>query len=219
MAVLVKGWRRVVLCALACASLPVAGYMTSFSPALLARLQDRFEGPVAERLTAWAQTLRGIGGSESQRLLAVNELANRARWANDLSIWGEVDYWATPGEFIARQTGDCEDFVIAKYYSLVSLGVEASQLRLVYVRAFMDGQLTPHMVLAWYAQPDAEPLLLDNLDPRLLRASQRPDLSPLFSIAGGQTVPIREATTRTRQISETTLNRWEALQKRVAAER
>ncbi|MFT3735783.1 MAG: transglutaminase-like cysteine peptidase [Rhodocyclaceae bacterium] len=192
--------------------------MTDFAVPLIERMQARFGAQSSERFSAWSQALRSVGGNERQRLAAVNALANRAPWSSDDLTWGQTDYWATPGEFIARQTGDCEDYVIAKYFSLLALGVDPASLRLTYVRAFMDGQLTPHMVLAWYAQPDAEPLLLDNLDPRLLSASQRPDLSPLFSIAGSAAMPVREGG-RARQISDVTLSRWEALQKRVALER
>ncbi|WP_345532361.1 transglutaminase-like cysteine peptidase [Viridibacterium curvum] len=192
--------------------------MTDFSTSLVERMQGRFGAQAPERFAAWSQALRSMSGSERQRLAAVNALANRAPWSSDDVTWGQADYWATPAEFIARQTGDCEDYVIAKYFSLLALGVDPASLRLTYVRAFMDGQLTPHMVLAWYAQPDAEPLLLDNLDPRLLSASQRPDLSPLFSIAGAAAMPVREGS-RARQISDVTLSRWEALQKRVALER
>jgi len=36
-------------------------------------------------------------------------------------------------------------------------------------------------VLAYYAQPGAEPLILDNLRPEVLPASQRTDLTPVFS--------------------------------------
>jgi hypothetical protein len=37
------------------------------------------------------------------------------------------------------------------------------------------------MVLAYDAEVGAEPLILDNLRPEVLPASQRPDLTPVFS--------------------------------------
>jgi len=38
-----------------------------------------------------------------------------------------------------------------------------------------------HMVLAYYATPAAEPLILDNLISEVRPASRRPDLVPVFS--------------------------------------
>jgi hypothetical protein len=40
------------------------------------------------------------------------------------------------------------------------------------------------MVLAYHAQPGAEPLILDNLITEVRPASRRPDLSPVFSFNG-----------------------------------
>lgn len=41
-----------------------------------------------------------------------------------------------------------------------------------------------HMVLAYHAQPHAEPVILDNLISELRPASRRPDLTPVFSFNG-----------------------------------
>ncbi|HLO94843.1 MAG TPA: hypothetical protein VK195_11035, partial [Burkholderiaceae bacterium] len=64
---------------------------------------------------------------------------------------------------------------------LLALGLEPAQLRLVYVRALLDGRPQAHMVLAYYAQPQSEPLILDNLQTQVRPASARGDLSPVFS--------------------------------------
>lgn len=40
------------------------------------------------------------------------------------------------------------------------------------------------MVLAYHAQPHAEPVILDNLISELRPASRRPDLTPVFSFNG-----------------------------------
>ncbi|PAS95748.1 MAG: hypothetical protein BSR46_16480 [Candidatus Dactylopiibacterium carminicum] len=37
------------------------------------------------------------------------------------------------------------------------------------------------MVLGYYEQPGSDPLVLDNLRSDILPASQRPDLTPVFS--------------------------------------
>jgi predicted transglutaminase-like cysteine proteinase len=112
----------------------------------------------------------------------VNRFFNqRMAWRDDQSVWGQVDYWAAPLEMFGKGAGDCEDLAMGKYFSLLGLGVAESSLRLVYVRAQWEGRPQAHMVLAWYATPDAEPYILDNLNPKLLKASERPDLQPVFS--------------------------------------
>ena len=122
---------------------------------------------------------------EDGKLLAVNQFFNRRiRFREDIEVWGEVDYWASPLELLAKGEGDCEDFAIAKYFSLLALGVPSTSLRLVYVQARMANApagVQAHMVLAHYAAPGAEPSILDNLVTPVLPASRRRDLTPVFS--------------------------------------
>jgi len=119
---------------------------------------------------------------EDRRLALVNSFLNqRIAFHDDSEVWGQVDYWASPLESLNKGRGDCEDYAIAKYFSLVSAGTPVAKLRLVYVRALVGGRSLAHMVLAYYAQPGAEPLILDNLISEVRPASQRPDLQPVFS--------------------------------------
>lgn len=123
--------------------------------------------------------------NDDGKLLAVNRFYNqRIQFREDTEVWGQVDYWASPLETLERGQGDCEDFAIAKYFSLLAVGVPVPRLRLVYVRAQLDGTVQAHMVLAYYATPTAEPVILDNLVPDVLPASRRSDLSPVFSFNG-----------------------------------
>lgn len=116
------------------------------------------------------------------RLKLVNEFFNRRMlFRDDAEVWGQLDYWASPLESLNKGAGDCEDFVIAKYFSLLASGVPVARLRLVYVRAQLGGGVQAHMVLAYYADPAAEPLILDNLVSDVRPASRRPDLAPVFS--------------------------------------
>lgn len=119
----------------------------------------------------------------------INESSNRTiTWQEDQKVWGVPDYWATPFETIAKKAGDCEDFAIIKYFSLINLGIPVNQLRLVYVKAkngngTSSGELA-HMVLAFYPSPDSEPLILDNMLSDIKPAGRRPDLVPVFSFNG-----------------------------------
>jgi len=134
-------------------------------------------------------TLAGLNGrDDATKLAAVNQFFNRRIvFTSDQEVWGQVDYWASPLEMLAKGRGDCEDFVIGKYFSLLVAGVPVQHLRLVYVRATIGGaggETVAHMVLAYYATPGAEPLILDNLIGEIRPASRRPDLEPVFSFNG-----------------------------------
>jgi predicted transglutaminase-like cysteine proteinase len=119
---------------------------------------------------------------EEGQLSTVNSFFNRRIvFTDDREVWGQADHWASPFETLAQGRGDCEDYAIAKYFSLLALGMPVVRLRLVYVRAQIGVDSQAHMVLAYYAQPDAEPLILDNLITDVRPASRRPDLAPVFS--------------------------------------
>ena len=100
-------------------------------------------------------------------------------YLNDSKHWGADDYWATPVEMLASNAGDCEDYSIAKYFSLKEMGLPPNSLRITYVRALKTNEA--HMVLAYYPKPDAEPYILDNMTGKLLLASERMDLEPVYS--------------------------------------
>ncbi len=135
----------------------------------------------------WQDLLQEISAeSEREQLLQVNEFFHRnVRYEIDERLYGVEDYWATPLETLGHGLGDCEDWAIAKYVSLRHLGIPDSKLRLIYVRAQIGGPRSPisqaHMVLGYYATPDAEPIILDSLINTVLPASERTDLSPVFS--------------------------------------
>jgi predicted transglutaminase-like cysteine proteinase len=119
---------------------------------------------------------------EEGQLAAVNVFFNRRIvFRDDAEAWNQPDHWASPLELLDKGQGDCEDYAIAKYFSLLVLGMPVQRLRLVYVRAQIDGNSVAHMVLAYYPQPGAEPLILDNLVTSVRPASRRPDLTPVFS--------------------------------------
>jgi len=109
---------------------------------------------------------------ELERLKKINDFFNqKILFADDILLWGESDYWATPLESLGKQAGDCEDYTIAKYMFLRAANVPNQKLRLNYVRAMVnkDGRRLSqaHMVLSYYATPESEPLILDNLNPEI----------------------------------------------------
>lgn len=155
--------------------------------ALQQQLVARFGPGRIGLLDDWLQLVAAAKPlDEGRKLQAINDFFNRhIVFDDDLNIWRQSDYWATPLETIGRGRGDCEDFAIAKYYSLRLAGVPVARMRLVYVKARLStgaGEVQQaHMVLAYYAKPSAEPLVLDNLQTAIQPASRRPDLQPVFS--------------------------------------
>ncbi len=124
----------------------------------------------------------GLGSPELEKLKSINSFFNRqVQFREDRDHWGMADYWTGPIELLNRGQGDCEDYAIGKYFSLIAMGVSPAKMRMVYVRAQLGGTIQAHMVLAYYPDPSAEPLILDNLISEVRSASRRPDLAPVFS--------------------------------------
>lgn len=198
---------------------------TAYEPqqlrASMAARYPRSSPRILERLDAVIATARA-SADDRDRLERVNDFFNRRiLFEDDQDIWGEYDYWATPLETLAVGRGDCEDIAIAKYYALKAAGVAVSSMRLVYVRATVEGPRGPvsqaHMVVAWYASPTAVPLILDNLDTRIRPASERDDLLPVFSF-NSEAIWSGTAPNARRESGSEDLNRWADLQRRSRAE-
>lgn len=151
------------------------------------RLNFKKLGGAEQTLNEWINLLNSSNDLPiNTKLKRVNDYFNqRIIFTDDIENWGVSDYWATTLETLSKGKGDCEDFVIAKYFSLRNLNVDDSQLRLIYVKARLGGMNSniqqAHMVLAYYANPESEPVILDNLISDIRPASKRPDLFPIFS--------------------------------------
>lgn len=150
-------------------------------PEKLLQLVRAEYGSIAEaRLRTWQNLIEETTDSEDlNKLSLVNDFFNESEFVNDIDQWNKKDYWATPIEFLIHDAGDCEDFSIAKYFTLREMGVEASKLRITYVKSLSLNQA--HMVLAYYPSPSAEPLILDNINKIIRPASERQDLQPVYS--------------------------------------
>lgn len=158
------------------------GYTDRVSERLIVRFVERFDAGARNRIAEWKTlppSLKAQERTSSTSISAVNAFFNNLPYLDDLTHWKQDDYWATPGEFLASNGGDCEDYSIAKFFMLKELGIPSARLRITYVTSSRLKQ--PHMVLAYYQTPDSEPLILDNLETRILPASQRRDLTPVYS--------------------------------------
>lgn len=136
-----------------------------------------------KRLQAWQQLVNdNIDQPESVQLTNVNNFFNEVRFIDDIDHWKQKDYWATPIEMLSTDAGDCEDYTIAKYFTLKALGVSEKKLYLTYVKAIRLNQA--HMVLTYFETPQSIPLVLDNINKHILKATKRDDLVPVYSFNG-----------------------------------
>ncbi|KTD56728.1 periplasmic protein [Legionella santicrucis] len=150
---------------------------------MIAKQEQTHNGAVKRRFHSWRLLIEDLKNKPtSVRLQRVNDFFNQFEFTSETYYQGQEDYWKTPEEFVVDGGGDCEDFSIAKYFTLLSLGVPTKQLRITYVKSIKLNRA--HMVLAYYPQPGADPFVLDNLVSEILPASKRPDLIPIYSFNG-----------------------------------
>ncbi len=180
----------------------------------LDRVEAVFGRDARARVESWNRLLVSPRASDERQVLAeVNSFFNELWFVDDSEHWGKDDYWATPVEFLASGGGDCEDFAIAKYFTLKYLGIAEDRMRLTYVKALDLNQA--HMVLAYYPAASDEPLILDNLISEILPASSRKDLLPVYSFNGDGLWLAKERGAGRLVGKSDRLSRWQALHKRM----
>jgi predicted transglutaminase-like cysteine proteinase len=157
-----------------CSSVPVQ------QAAKVPKVEKSVPDAADKRIAEWRQLIASKQGEpEDIKLFLVNDFFNRFNFVDDIDHWGKEDYWATPLETLRTNGGDCEDFVIGKYFTLKYLQVPEERMRITYVKAQTINKA--HMVLTYYKEPEAEPLVLDNLDKEIKLSSRRKDLVPVYS--------------------------------------
>ena len=153
----------------------------------LARMQDQQSTIIACRndvarcptpqTTAWLSLIERLRGSTPQtQLNEVNRVINSIiQYREDPVVYGLSDYWATPLETL-QNGGDCEDFAILKFQTLLALGFDNDDMRVVVV--YDADRRVDHAVLA--VDVDGRTLILDNYGvplPPQGRLGYRPDYS------------------------------------------
>lgn len=185
---------------------------------LLAGAKQEFGDEAEQRLLDWQQLYLDLRGKEeTEQLRQVNHFFNQqVNYVSDQKHWGQKDYWATPYESLTTHGADCEDFVIAKYYTLKELGVEVEKMRITYVKALRINQA--HMVLTYFPTPDAIPLVLDNLISKIVSADRRKDLEPVYSFNGSGMWLERMKGQGIRMGNPNKLDLWTGLRLRMSAQ-
>ncbi len=186
-----------------------------FSEAFLAQIEAKHDRFARQRFEDW-QTLIEDSKQlpEREKLEVVNKFFNRnVQFIDDIMLWGKEDYWATPAEMLAIGAGDCEDYSIAKYFTLKALGVDEDKLRITYVKAIELDQA--HMVLTYYETNRSVPLVLDNLIIEIEPANRRNDLVPVYSFNGAGLWLAKSRGEGQRVGDSSRLSLWQDLEQRM----
>jgi len=184
---------------------------------LLDNVEQKHGKTAKKRLLDWQDLIVSDNSTgDLDKLEKVNTFFNRIDFVSDSLLWNQDDYWATPVELIVMNGGDCEDFSIAKYFTLKKMGVDENKLNMTYVKALTLNQA--HMVVTYYDTPESEPLILDNLNPDILPASARSDLVPVFSFNGSGLWLAKERSRGRKVGGSERYKRWTDLLQRMPAE-
>lgn len=146
-------------------------------------IEEKYKRFAKKRFLYLQKTLDSVkNSSDIKKLEAVNRFYNKVIYMSDMEIYNKSDYWATPLEFLGKDRGDCEDYVIAKYFALRYLGMPSEKLFFTYVKSTKFEET--HMVLTYFETPRSEPLVLDNNNQKIFPASRREDLIPIYNFNG-----------------------------------
>jgi len=186
----------------------------TMSEAEIRKIGQRYGEMAERRLRAWQKLIIDIADlSEDEKLNQVNKFFNQVRFLDDIVHWKKTDYWASPVEFLVSNGGDCEDFSIAKYYTLRQVGVPMEKLSIAYVKALRLNQA--HMVLTYYPTPKQIPLILDNLIGEIKPANRRQDLQHVYSFNGDNLWLTKKGRRSTLVGTSDQLKPWVQLQTRM----
>ena len=195
-------------------SLPI-GAELSITEQFLDRIEEKYNKFARERVANWQALIKNSQDlTELEKLEAVNTFFNsNVLFINDINLWQQEDYWATPVEMLAIGAGDCEDYSIAKYFTLKEIGVPEDKLRITYVKATEIGQA--HMVLTYFENKRSIPLVLDNLKVDIQPATERNDLVPVYSFNGAGLWLAKSRGGGKRVGEASRLSLWQDLEKRM----
>nr|WP_236701252.1 transglutaminase-like cysteine peptidase [Thalassomonas viridans] len=183
---------------------------------ILASLEKNYGERAKKRGKAWLKLMKTEAEtSELDKLGKVNRFFNLFHFTDDIKLWGVDNYWASPVEFIGVNGGDCEDFAIAKYFTLLELGIADEKMRITMVKAVSIKKY--HMVLAYYQTPGSVPLILDNLDGAVKTADKRKDLIPVYSFNASQLWLNKEKGRGILSGKSSRLTLWRDLRQRISS--
>ncbi len=184
----------------------------------LNKISKKYGEKAKRRAEIWDGVLQNAKKKDIlNKLKDVNDFWNKIKYRRDSVHWKQKDYWAAPFEFLGSGAGDCEDYAIAKYFSLRKLGVPDNKLRITYVK--LKRKRTKfeeaHMVLTYYHKPGATPIVLDNVNKKLKLASKRIDLRPVYSFNASGLWQAKNKGKSSKRVGKNNLKNWKKLMSRI----
>ena len=127
----------------------------------------------------WHDMVMGLLDQNQQTQLSlVNAFFNRWQYRTDMDTYGVSERWAGPLEFM-QNSGDCEDYAIAKYVTLTFLGFEDDQMRVMAVIDNNRGGIG-HSVLS--VDTANGKMILDNLTDNVYSEAQQTGYAQRFAV-------------------------------------
>ena len=189
------------------------------SIAKLKQIEKKYGKQARNRVLLWDKMLTKAQKKRSvlEKLKIVNDFFNKIRYARDISHWKKADYWASPFEFLGTGAGDCEDYAIAKYFTLRELGIPDKRLRITYVKLSQRGSKydAAHMVLNYYYNPTKAPIVLDNVNKRLTLATKRHDIKPVYSFNAVGLWKAQNKGKSSVRIGNNRIKNWKSIMERI----
>ncbi len=113
-----------------------------------------------------------------KKITLVNTFFNKFNYTDDLKRYNKTDYWASKKEFLLYGSGDCEDYAIAKYTTLVALGLKRTHLSLY--KTLYKGK--SHIVVIYHDNQEKKDYVLDSNSNKILTLVKRSDLKKLVKL-------------------------------------
>ena len=181
-------------------------------------INTKYGEKAKRRAEIWDKIIQNAKNKDIlNKLKDVNDFWNKIKYRRDSTHWGQKDYWAAPFEFLGSGAGDCEDYAIAKYFSLRKLGIPENKLRITYVK--LKRKRTKyeeaHMVLTYYHKPGATPIVLDNINKKLMLATKRTDLRPVYSFNASGLWQAKNKGKTSIKVGKNNLKNWKKLMSRI----
>ena len=186
----------------------------NFSQKVLKDAKEKYGEQVVSKMTYWNEMIEKVKVADTlNKLKLVNDFFNNVPYVTDIKHWEQDDYWASPMEFVGTTGGDCEDYAIAKYFTLIKVGIDESKLRLGYVKYLKKGTdfEEAHMVLLYFHREDAIPIVLDNILKKMELASERDDLKLVYSFNAQGLWEAKNKGKEHIKVGENKLLKWKSL--------
>ena len=196
----------------------VAQNLFNISSEALEKVSKKYGQKAVTRVQLWDKVIEKAKDEDIlHQLKYVNDFFNKIKYKRDSDHWKKNDYWASPFEFLGTGAGDCEDYAIAKYFTLRQLGVPDEKLRITYVKLKQRGTKyeQAHMVLTYYHKPTSTPIVLDNVNKRLKLATKRPDLRPVYSFNASGLWQAKNKGRTSVKVGKNNLKNWKAMMGRI----